>query len=310
MSNCLVNQSNQNCAKIKELSKQFTSLQTTFNNFQNEVVSEITNLFTFRPNYTGPPLFGLYTDWNLLYADIEKVQGLRSIFFDDTDGNIIIPARADPWDMENVSWTTPICIDNIASIYTIINISDGATFNHLCIIDGLLQINYQGTVGPAMIQDPTSPPPNSSASSLLLRNGANIICSGSQPFVQILSNGFLVLMDFGAQLNLGGSSTYEIFDTSSTSGALQIIVGYISSIQNNSVRGTGNINAIKNDLTSSISTFQPNASLISYDDNVSANAMQYVPTNLADWSGIAPSSLQDALDRIAAFIATNIGPIT
>jgi hypothetical protein len=36
-----------------------------------------------------------------------------------------------------------------------------------------------------------------------------------------------------------------------------------------------------------------------------SNDMVYTPADVADWSGTAPSSLQDALDRIAAAL----GPI-
>jgi hypothetical protein len=35
-------------------------------------------------------------------------------------------------------------------------------------------------------------------------------------------------------------------------------------------------------------------------------AVAYTPANVSDWNGSAPTSLQDALDRIAAFV----GPVT
>ena len=308
MSFCVVNQSNNNCYRIKEISKQITLLQKTINTLKYD---GILNQFTLRPNYTGPKETGLYTDWESLYEDLDKITTARSIFFDNTYGNITIPARTDPWDMTNVSWITPLCVDfgiKVSVNYPIINISDGATFNHLCIIDGLMQINYQGTTSPAMILDTVQNPPNSSAESLLLKNGAYINCTGSQPFIKVNTDDFACILDFAAQLNSNSSSTYEVFD-SSTSGYFQIIVGYLSNIRNNSVRGTGTIHLVKMDLTANISTTQINAPLVNYDNNVAAGSIVYNPSNVADWNGVAPNTVSDALDRIAAFIATNIGPI-
>jgi len=143
---------------------------------------------------------------------------------------------------------------------------------------------------------------------LILTNGVNIICTGSQPFVKINTNNYACIMDFATLLNGNNVSTYEIFD-SSTSGYFQIIVGYLSNIRDNVVRGTGPVNLTKMDLTANISTIQPNAPLINYNDNVAAGSMVYIPSNVANWNGTAPNTVSDALDRIAAFIATNIGPI-
>lgn len=54
-----------------------------------------------------------------------------------------------------------------------------------------------------------------------------------------------------------------------------------------------------------------NAVVSDVDDDITAlsaslgEATAYTPSNVSDWSGTAPSSLQDALDRLAAAL----GPI-
>lgn len=54
-----------------------------------------------------------------------------------------------------------------------------------------------------------------------------------------------------------------------------------------------------------------NAVISDVDDDITAvaddlaAATEYTPGNVSDWSGAAPSSLQDALDRIAAAV----GPV-
>lgn len=40
------------------------------------------------------------------------------------------------------------------------------------------------------------------------------------------------------------------------------------------------------------------------------SGVSYTPANPANWTGTAPTTIQEAIDRIAAFINTNIGPIT
>jgi hypothetical protein len=50
----------------------------------------------------------------------------------------------------------------------------------------------------------------------------------------------------------------------------------------------------------------PVATLLS----TTTGAIVYNPGNIADWSGVSPGNIQFALDRLAAFIAANIGPVT
>ena len=62
------------------------------------------------------------------------------------------------------------------------------------------------------------------------------------------------------------------------------------------------------------STIDIEADSVSFTANsisgLPGSSVSYTPANPANWTGTAPTTIQEAIDRIAAFINTNIGPIT
>jgi len=253
-------------------------------------------LFIYRPGFTGTETQGLFSDWNALYAAMSVVSGPKQLGFDATDGAITIPSSSNPWDMTSVEWITSILLTGTTSSRTTITIASGATFRNLANITGSLLIVYQDENRSAMVYPSAD---NGAHTSLTLRYGAALSCE-HQPFVQVNSGQFTLMLQHFSEL-----ISNPVIETT-TSGVTWILAEDTSTIATNVFSGAGQINVIKQSLTTSISTTQPNVTgTLSVLDNVSATTMNYVPAVLANWSGVAPSSVSDALDRIAA----TIGPV-
>jgi hypothetical protein len=268
-------------------------------------------VFVFRPGYTGPATEGIYTVWQDLYDNLIQIPGYKVLYFDDTDGSIIIPAAATPWDMTDTVWQTLTCVALTGPVSVTITISDGATIKNLCYAQGVMVIDYKGTTQPCMVYDPAQSEPvvlNTTSQTLLLRDGAAIKCSGAREFLRVVSGLYILILDFGGQIQ---SDAYEpIFTkTSGFFAVTAVIGGKLSTLSDNTVRGPGNFSILKIDLTfnsGATSVTQPNLTgTYSYSDSVSASVVNYTPSNVLDWNNDPPFTVANALDRIAAAI----GPI-
>jgi hypothetical protein len=102
-------------------------------------------VFVYRPG--GVQAGNVYTSWTDLVAALATVEGRKVLEFDDS---IVTPApipAGGPYDMTDVVWTGTAVSANSRNE---VEIADGATFANLRRIEGFLDIDFQGTGGPAL----------------------------------------------------------------------------------------------------------------------------------------------------------------
>lgn len=262
-----------------------------------------TSTLIFAPGYSGVTPFNVFTSWPTLYAHLTFSRPTE-ILFTDVYGNIEIPARDNNgvWDMTGVAWVGNLAFDALQVQRTTITIQDGAVFRNLAEIRGGLLVQYVSSVVPCMTRDTSVPlPSNAAPSSLVLEDGAMLQCTGSMPFVQVNLGTLNVTMSNFAVLESG-----NVFRSDAVSG-LNLIVGESCVVNSDSLAGSGDLLVVLNSLSAVVSMTQSDVTgTITYLNSVSASLMQYTPASLANWNNAAPTSVADALDRIAAFS----GPIT
>lgn len=141
-------------------------------------------VLVYRPGFQ-PNANNIFGDWQSLYNATLSVAGPKHIYFDDMllpfGDPIVIPPGA--WNMQDVSWVVKLCmIHTPPDIYTKIQISNGATVHGLCSIVGPMLVDYKGTTEPAFIFNTL---PQSRSAAFVLSFGAQIMCSGTQPFWRV-----------------------------------------------------------------------------------------------------------------------------
>ena len=208
--------------------------------WNNVLASPGNTTLTFRPGYTGPSTNGIYGSWPDLYSDLTKINGTKNISFDNLliPNNVPIVIPPGTWDMTDTTWCTCICsLLPPPDLFIQIHISDGATINGLCGIDGILVVTYFGTTQPAIIinQQPTD-----KQAVLYLANGASLNIAGTQPFIDIINGFFEIIMLFGTHIQNGPG----VVNCSGT--ALTIIgLGTYSTLEDNVLSGNGNYTVIR-----------------------------------------------------------------
>lgn len=241
----------------------------------------------------------VFNNWSALYNVLQRNRlGPIQIWFDDTQGSIVIPTASEPWNMYNVTWVGPNDYDGLnQNRFTVITIQEGAHLIRLNHLQGSLLVVYEGTTSACMRST------NNQAPDLLrLEQGAALRCNGTQPFLEVLDQSCNVQLSQFASLQTGNTPCLEC---SSNVASLWIFVGSVSGVATNTLAGSGTMVVLKQDLTAVISATQPQATALTFLDNVSANQMAYVPADLLQWGGVAPTSVADALDRLAQAV----GPV-
>jgi hypothetical protein len=173
------------------------------NSWNNILASPSNTTLTFRPGYTGDNTNGIYGNWVDLYNDLVKINGNKIILFDNLliPNNVPIVIPPGNWDMTNTTWQTSMCgLIPPPELFIQLSISDGATVNGLCGIDGLLTVTYFGTTQPAIT---VNQQPNEKHALLYLNNGSSINIAGSQPFISVISGFYEILLSFGTHIQNG-----------------------------------------------------------------------------------------------------------
>jgi|JI10StandDraft_1071094.scaffolds.fasta_scaffold521929_2 hypothetical protein len=182
----------------------------------------------FRPGYVGPPIVGVYSDWAELMAVFAPVYGPKTIILDATSGPLVIPPGA--WNMTSITLVSYICTLQIPSLIKLVTVQDGATLHGLCGIQGPLLVNYEGTTEPCVVMNSTLNPNNAG---FLLDYGANLSCSGSQPFIYFTGTDPSELI-LNVSAGLETSSTPVVHAATGTQMYI-IGLGNISKLQDNTV---------------------------------------------------------------------------
>ncbi len=205
--------------------------------------------YIYRPGYAGTDPY-IYDSWADMCADIDN-DSCSVIMFDNTllpfGDPCIIPAGN--WDMTNVKWMTGSAglRQSGGSLYQLlVQVEDGATLNGLGYIDGPILINFTGTTQPAIVLN------NSTNALFRLNLGVNIICTGTQPFIDLTDGNIIVNLFVGTRVGVEPTSPTPVFRNSG-SGTMIVSMYGMQLVSDNVFGGSGIINIINFTPTGQIS---------------------------------------------------------
>jgi len=258
-------------------------------------MASVETTFVFRPG--GVANKNVFTSWPALFAAASVVAGPRTVEFDASLAPTVIPAGAwdfGIWDVMFFGSTTTNFGD------TTVTIVDGATLAGVYAFFDVA-IRYQGNTAPCM-----TPP---FRAQLHFYGEANVRSDGLSPFVRAgagttVHNYFL---HDSTGILTGVSPALEVFGPNS-----RIFLNLLDAadVQTDTLANTGGtaMVLVTRSTASNFSFTQtacPGGVLVLGSTYIQANDAvieSYTPAVLADWSGIPPTSVANALDRIAAKI--------
>lgn len=183
----------------------------------------------YRPGYIGPLLPSVYSTWLDAYnaSTLYAASGPRTIILDSSLGPLVIPAGS--WNMDNITLYSSVC-DVQTGSPPILTIEDGATLNGLCSIYGVITCDYQGTLNACInISGITNP----TQTSLILDYGAQIKCSGTQPFIRFSDPPpTQLVLGYGADVI---NSPVPVLDVLAGANVIIVGLGNISSLNDGTI---------------------------------------------------------------------------
>lgn len=252
----------------------------------------------FRP---GVPSSGnVFETWTQLMAAFATTRGTVTIAVDDSVAPTIIDVGS--WDLQDRA--TLVDLKQKENPQTTLFIPDGATLRNLTNFAQLLNIEATPITTPSLAYDP-------GVIVLIIREGVVLANRGTRALIEVApassvnillsDNAFLdnSLPPFApfANLAVGPGQSFSI--TSLGNSGLLGLTNTVSGV-------AGAFVVIQYD-----SSWQGNPTLPNYFGGLierslnDALFMDYEPAVLANWSGIAPTSTANALDRLAA----KVGPV-
>jgi len=204
------------------------------------------NDVVWRPNYSGSERNVVAmpgaTGWERVYALLSRSTVPRTLYLDPTDAAdnldpspFVVPRGN--YDMSNVTiavstqWSPIIAFLGFSVVLVV---EDGATFNKLLTFEGPFTVEYRGTSAPAVRVDTANLNTN-----IYMNLGANVVCTGSQPFWQFFdstsSSGIKgsIILDTGAALLFASNAVVDNLDVT-----VDIIMVNYCTLADNTLSGT------------------------------------------------------------------------
>lgn len=240
--------------------------------------------FVFRPG--GVAAKNVYTSWPALVTAANTVAGEVEIFFDDTFAPITIPAGT--WTLNTSIWYGSVVSGGGV---TIINFDDGA---HLAGVHSLM-VYFAALV-------------SNSASPVITYTGGNgglvtlfesaLFSFAAGPFIHATSTAGIGTLA-GIQNGQIGDGANSIYLADAGGGGQNVELSNHSTLFSNALSGTAAISVVF-DSDSPVQSPQGGAVVLSPQS--AALQTTYNAALVGDWSGTNPTSVKNALDRIAAKI--------
>jgi hypothetical protein len=226
----------------------------------------------------------VFTTWEALYAACKGIAGGVLVLVDDSlISPVVIPSghwTIDEWEFRGV--TNPV------QEFATLQLADGALLTCSALYVRNLEVE---TIANA---------PNFTAGAILYVEAwfSTFTASAGGPMFAVPSGANLVVQQTGGNM---GDGAFPVI-TVANGGALEW-TGNSSDLEPLSVTGPGA--AAGATYFFDASTIVHATPLGTYQANDDASRMAYEPAVVANWSGVAPTSVANALDRIAA----HVGPI-
>jgi hypothetical protein len=240
----------------------------------------------------GTATKNVYTNFATMMGAVSAIQGDKWIKFDGTHGQLVVPPG---------TWNVDGCTFTIAGGYG--GFSIGSNTGTLFLADGA-HLTYQNLKIEQLwvVLNGNTPAVQAAPSSVLtLDLGASIFAgTGTAPFLRVSTNalpGVQLFLRGGATI---GEGTKPVFEVDAAVVNAFMTLQDASFISPNAITGAGTLVTFLSD-DAAIFPPQPIVTLVQSKQS-DAVRVAYTPASLPHWSGVAPTSVADALDRIAAKI--------
>jgi hypothetical protein len=253
-------------------------------------------VFVFQPG--GTPKGNVYIDWATMMASVGLVAGPKWIQIDGTFAQTTVPAGT--WNVDDVTLT----IHGIADGYDF-----GGNTGTLYFVDGA-HLAFQNLVIEQLWCVLLGSTPVATAAQgavLTLDLGASIFAgvAAPAPFLEIATNalpGVGIFMRGGSSVG-GGVASTPIFQVDTGVSNAFLYLSDSSYVAPSALSGAGTLVVY---LSPDAAVYPPQSiSTLVQSNQGDVVRENYTPATIANWSGTAPSSAANALDRIAA----KVGPI-
>lgn len=250
----------------------------------------------FRPG--GMSLGNVFATWVEIKAVIAATNGALTVLVDDSVAPAVVSVGVTDC-QSRVTFTSAFQHELPSTVK--LTLPDGAILKDVRAINGFLTVVAEGTTVPNFQFTPDR--------ALSLIDGGVISNVGTQPIIRLAANAFFVVTFAESSIFSNPTPGAGPLVDLSAPGAQAVIFTVTGSgfTTDNTVTGVAGTTAI----------FQFDASLGNFPTNPGfagttqkfvlddALFMSYTPAVLANWSGVAPTSTADALDRLAA----KVGPV-
>ena len=249
---------------------------------------------------TSAPVYGTFAEANTAAIALRNVSDTPVIVYCAGDANEDVTIEdLGIYDMDRLQMIG--LTNNGSAGVVVVRVPDGVTFTDWWYSCQYITLFYTGNTPLCSIVTAFADP----VKNIVFGPSASMACTfgGTGTIYEFTGDGVITIEMMGKTAWAPGDALGTVLTVKDTVTAEVQMIGNRSEI---------NLNTLKGDATATINIQQTGSSQFNALQpqylgtlNATAGALPYYPTNLVDWSGIAPSSIQDALDRIAAAV----GPI-
>jgi hypothetical protein len=260
--------------------------------------------FIFQPGGTNRRLsegVPIYTDWARLYADLSASTAPSKVVLVDDTFTAVPTIPAGIYDFTGTRlqgrWSLRALLGTERLGLVELNFITGARIDNCPIIEGIYLPLPNSIATPFRW--------NTDGAVWLIRAFVYSV-SGSNPLMEVVG-GSDVYFHLTEESILGGFSTtvMELFGSST----VKFRAINNSSLSDDALKGavTETVGGFRADIGSNMNLTQPLflGTIPSSSNDQSASSLKYTPTTTGDWSGADPTTVQQALDRIASVL----GPV-
>lgn len=244
------------------------------------------------------PAPNVYTTWDSAHDALASETGLR---FLEIDNSLIAPAPATitpgTWDMRGIRMLGSFAdLNQVALLQAL----DGAHLRNFSHVTDLLQVFSSGNTSPVVESEP-------GGEILLVEEGSRIFSTGGVPFFHISAGQFIgCVADKGGIYGDGVNPAFAV----DAGGVLLAILIDQGETATGSVSGPAGAILQYNILsTSALLNLPQPIGLTSVTLATFAELLGYTPAVPAEWVAPPPDNAKSAIDRVAALLFANFGPI-
>lgn len=281
-------------ARIQRLESLFRLIRSAAN-----LAASFQTTFVFRPGDPNPT-GNVYADWNALMARVAVIEGPKAIEFQNDFATPLVPAGT--YDLEDV--TLQGDFTNLGGGPILVNLASGVVFQNLHHLRWNVLLNSLSTTVPVITTDNNA---------IVIEYGAGIQNDAASTvpaiFVPVGANGPIILTLGGTIGQFGGAATVTV-----DAGATVFIgLGSFAGLANDVIVGAGSAQVVVFEQAAFVNTpaniTQAGVGTLVVLIFDFANFVGFTGLVAGNWVAPPPTNVEDAINRIAAVLNANFGPI-